>query len=189
MTNMPNDDIPAMIVPMILYRFKSSLETSMTFEVPEEDPTRAILVKVGRFQENPLDKNVSVSISGGDFTDPDHIDGRIDNDKLDDITIPYLPVGEIGGGIYWWRRGTIDFQTYFVRQNYPEDRALQYAYGFYGRLLKCVETIHVGDLVDDYGEKAYGSPYIEGASFFESGGKNKFIWRGKLLWRVLSWKP
>lgn len=186
---LPNDNIPAMIVPLILYRLKEHLETALVIEVPEENPTRAVLVKVGRFQDNPLDMNVSVSVSGGDYEDPSYMDGRIDHQDLDEIEIRNLPVGEVGGGIYWWRRGTMDFKTFFVRQRYEEETALQYAYDFYGRLLNAVAEVSVNDLVDDYGEKAVGKPYIEGATFFESGGNKQFIWRGKLKWRVLTWRP
>jgi len=185
----PLADIPSMIVPLILYRFKEHLETAMVNEVPEDYPTRAVLVKIGRMQENPLKKNVSVAISGGDYDDPNYIDGRIDHEDLDDIQIRNLPVGEIGGGWYWWRRGTINFQTFFVRQRYEEELALKYAYDFYGRLIHSVEEISVHTLEDDYGEQAYGHPYIEGASFFEGGGNSQYIWRGKLRWRVLTWRP
>lgn len=186
---LPNDNIPAMIVPMILYRIKEHLETAMVAEVPDANPTKAVLVKVGRFQDNPLDLNVSISISGGDFEDPSYMDGRIDHEDLDSIQVKNLPVGEIGGGIYWWRRGTIDFKTFFVRQRFEEDVATQYAYDFYGRLLKAVEEIVLTDLTDDYGERAYSTPYIEGATFFESGGNKQYIWRGKLKWRALTWRP
>lgn len=168
---------------------KTHLETDMTTNVPDANPTRAVLVKVGRFQDNPLKKNVSVSISSGDFEDPSYIDGRIDHEDLDAIGLRNLPVGEIGGGMYWWRRGTVNFQTYFVRTRYEEEEAMQYAFDFYGRLCASMEALSLGGLTDDYGEKANGSPYLEGASFFESGGKNQYIWRGKLSWRVLTWRP
>jgi hypothetical protein len=186
---LPNDDIPTMIVPMILFRIKEHLEVAMQHEVPDTNPTKAILVKIGKFQDNPLDKNVSLSVSPGDYDDPSYLDGRIDHEDLDAITIRNLPVGEIGGGLYWWRRGTINFQTYFVRQRLDEEIAMQYAYDFYGRLLHAVEEVSLSGLVDDYGEIASGHPYIEGASFFESGGLRQFIWRGKLRWRVLTWRP
>ena len=52
-----------------------------------------------------------------------------------------------------------------------------------------MEEITVSDLVDDYGEKAYGHPFLEAATFFESGGNKQYIWRGKLKWRVLTWRP
>lgn len=184
-----NDNIPSMVVPMILYRIKESLESSLVDEVPDENPTRAVLIKVGRFQDNPVDNNVSVAISGGDFEDPAYIDGRVDHQDLNDITIKNIPVGEIGGGEYWWRRGSINFQVFFIRQSFVEDVALQYAYDFYGRLVKAVGRVDLNGLRDDYGELVYNLPLVESVSFFESGGPpNKYIWRGKLLFRVLTWR-
>lgn len=189
--NLPlqNDQIPASIVPMILYKMMNHLNSALVLEVPETNPTRALLVKVGRSIENPLQKNVSVAISGGDFEDPSYIDGRIDNPKFDSLRIAGLPVGEIGGGVYWWRRGTVNYQTFFVRQRLPEEAALQYAYDFQGRLIKAVESTPLDGITDDYGEHAYMPVYVEGVTFFESGGNNQYIWRGKLLWRVLTWRP
>lgn len=190
MSDYPIDGIPAQIVPMVLQRIAAHIETSMLLEVPESNPTRAITIKLGRLQENPLQKNVAVAVTGGDYEDPTYLDGRIDRPEFNSLQVRNLPVGEIGGGVYWWRRGTIRFQTFFVRQRFPEDRAMEYAYDFYGRLLNAMSEIDVTGLVDDYGEKVCPPLYIEAASFFESGGgKDKFIWRGKLLWRVLTWRP
>ena len=179
-------DAKTMIVPLILVRMKEELQEKMAFEVPEGDPTRAVLVKVGRFQDNPVEQNVSISISGGDFEDPSYIDGRIDHDDLQDIGIRNLPVAEIGGGFHWWRRGTINFQAFFVRQRFDEETAMNYAYSFYARLLSAVENILVGDLEDDYGERSFSKIMLESASFYESGGKDKYIWRGKLRFRCLT---
>lgn len=184
-----NDNIPTQIVPMILWAIKQHLETVMVEEVPDTNPTKAVLVKVGVFKDNPLNKNVSISISGGDYEDTKYIDGRIDNPNQTNFPIKNIPVGEIGGGTYWYRRGTIDFKTFFVRQNFKEEIAMQYAYEFYGRLLRAMEVIPIGDLQDDFGEGAVPPLVLEGATFFESGGKDKFIWRGKLFWRILTWRP
>lgn len=184
-----NDDIPAMIVPMILLKLKSELETALQIEVPESDPTRAVVVKIGRFQENPLNKNISIALSGGDYEDPTYLDGPVNNPEFLNDWIKNLPVGEIGGGQYWFRRGTAHVQTFYVRQRYPEEVAMQYAYDFYGRVIKCLETVSMSGLRDDYREGAFGTPIVEGTTFFESGGKDRYIWRGKLLWRVLTWRP
>jgi hypothetical protein len=183
------DNIPSMIVPLITFRMREHLASALQDNVPDTDPTKAVLVKVGRFQDNPVKKNVSVSISGGDFEDPAYMDGRVDHESMDQFKIKNLPVGEIGGGIYWWRRLTIDFKTFFVKQRFEEEIAMKYAYEFYGRLLTAIETCNLKNLTDSYGEKAYCPPYIEGASFFESGGANQFIWRGKVKWRVLTERP
>lgn len=173
---------------MLLNRLRDHLESDLTLNVAEDNPTRAVLVKTGRFQDNPLEKNVSIAISGGDFEDPSYLDGRVDNNAFDNLQIPDLVVGQIGGGTYWWRRGSINFQAFFVRQRLEEQIAMNYAYDFYGRLIQSVETTSLNGLQDDYGEEVFAPVYVEGASFFESGGSNQFIWRGKLLWRVLTWR-
>lgn len=183
------EGLPNQIVPMLLKRLSGHLEDRLVNEVPESNPTRAILVKVGRFVENPLNKNVSVAIQSGDWEDPNYLDGRVDNSKFDNVQIRFLPVAEIGGGWHWWRRGTCRVQVYFVRQRYKEDLAMSYAFDFMGRLLKALEEAPIHGLQDDYGEIAIPPVYIEGSSFYESGGNNQFIWRGKILWRVLTERP
>lgn len=183
-----NEEIASMVVPLILFKLKEYLEFALQDNVPDNDPTKAILVKVGRFQDNPVKKNVSIAISGGDFEDPSYTDARIDHSDMNQISIRNLPVGEIGGGIYWWRRGTIDYKTFFVKQRYEEELALMYAYEFYGRLLTALEQCNLGKLIDAFGETAKGTPFIESASFFESGGASQYIWRGKIKWRVLTWR-
>jgi len=188
-TYIEEDNIPSMIVPLILFRMREYLEFALQDNVPDTDPTKAILVKVGRFQDNPVKKNVSISISGGDFEDPSYMDGRVDHQGFDEFKIKNLPVAEIGSGFYWWRRFTMDYKTFFVKQRFEEDIAMKYAYEFYGRLLRAMETCKLGKLVDSYGEQAYCPPYIEGASFFESGGAQQYIWRGKIKWRVLTKRP
>jgi hypothetical protein len=180
--------ISTMIIPLILLEMKQYLEVKLQDEVPDTDPTKAVVVKVGRFQDNPVKKNVLVAISSGDFEDPSYLDGRADHESLDQFGLRNLPIGEIGGGMFWWRRFSIDFRTFFVKQRYEEEIAMGYAYEFYGRLLRAVETCTLR-LIDSHGEMTNNiPPFIEGASFFESGGANQFIWRGKLLFRVLTWR-
>lgn len=185
---LPNDDIPSQIIPMMLYDMRDYLQTKLIDGVPEDSPTRAILVKAGRFQENPVDKNVSIAIAHGDYEDPDYIDGRIDHPDLADLKIRNLPVGEIGGGIYWWRRFSVLVSVFFVRENFEEEIAQQYAYEFYGRLQRSIELKRFA-LDDDFEERAFGYPYVESTTFYESGGKNKWIFRGKLRFRVLTSRP
>lgn len=186
---LPIDNIPSMIVPMILFRMKEHMVTVLHDEVPDDNPTRANLVKVGLFQENPVKTGVAVTITGGAFDDEKYLDGRIDHEDLNAIGIQNLPVGEIGGGTHWYRRGSCRYGAYFVKERYGEERAMEYAYDFYGRLTRAVEDTNVHNLTDDYEEKAYNRPIVEACSFFESGGKSRFIWRGMLYWRVLTWRP
>lgn len=186
---LPDDNIPASIIPMILYRMKDTLETRLIDEVPEENPTRLIYINVGKFQENPVKKNISIAISGGDFENPAHLDGRVDHNEMDQVGLKNLPVGEIGGGEYWWRRGNVRVSVFFVRQGFEEEKALKYAYDFYSRLLSALQSVSMSGLVDDYGERASLPPIVEASTYSGSGGGKKNIFRGKMLWRVLTWRP
>lgn len=176
------------IVPMVLHEMKDFLEVELITNVPENDPTRALLIEIGRFRENPTDVNVYVALTGGNPLDPDQIDGRIDHEKLDDIEIPNLPVGEIGGGTYWWRRGLAQLGCFFIKRKIERDDAVMYAYDFLGRVLDNLERLQL-NLTDDRGEKATGRVFIEGNTFFETGGQGKWIWRGDVYWRILTWRP
>lgn len=187
---MYDDNIPNQIIPMILVRLKDHLTTTMKFELPDVDPAQAKEVKVGRFIKDPVGNKITVAIAGGDFEDPGYVDGRIDNPKFDGLQIKNLAVSEIGGGYYWWRRGTIRLAIFLIRQRMDEESAMKLSYDVYGRLLDTIEGVSFDNMSpDDYGEHAYNPLYLEGATFFESGGNTQWIWRGKILWRVLTWRP
>lgn len=186
---LPNDNIPSQIQPMIMYTVRDHLQTVLVDEVPESNPTRAIKVQVGRFLDNPAKISVSAAISSGDFEDPTVIDGRVDHPDLADRKIRFLPAAEVGGPEYWWRRFSIEVQVFFVRKEYEEDVAIQYAYEFFGRLQKGLEQAPTNGLVDDFGEKSNDTPIIESVTFFPSGGKGKWIFRGKVLFRLLTERP
>lgn len=186
---LPNSNIPSQIQPMIMYAVRDHLRTVLVDEVPKDNPTRAIRVMVGRFLENPAKINVSAAISSGDFEDPTMIDGRVDHPDLADRKVRFLPPAEVGGPEYWWRRFSIEVQVFFVRKDYEEDVAIQYAYEFFGRLQKGLEQSPTNGLVDDFGEKSHEKPRIEAVTFFPSGGKGKWIFRGKVLFRLLTERP
>lgn len=188
-TYIEEDDIPSQIVHMILVRMRDYLSVALQDEVSDTDPTKAIVVKIGRFQDNPVKKNISIAISGGDYEDPSYMDARADHGNLDQFKIKNLPIGEIGGGMYWWRRFSTNYQTFFVKQRLDEEVAAKYAYEFYGRMLQATEKCTFNGFKDYYGEKTCSTPYIEGTTLFESGGAQQYIWRGKVKWRVLTWRP
>lgn len=181
-------EIATQIVPLILERVKETLQYNLIDILPEGHPARGTLVKIGRFQENPVEKNISLAISPGDFEDPAFMDGRIDNPEFRDLRIRYVPVSEIGGGEMWWRRGTCNLQVFFVRQRYSEEDAMRTAYDFYGRVLNALRGVSFSKVKDSFGEMAVPPLYVESSAFFESGGASQYIWRGKIRWRMLTWK-
>lgn len=180
---------PESIVPLILFHLRNRLEEELQDAIPEGHPTQVVLVKIGRYRESPHKNTLVVAISPGDPEDPEFMDGRIDNEEFDNLRVfRRLPVGEIGGGEYWWRRYTAQLQVNYLRANFEEDLAMKYAFEVQGRALKAFQSITFNNLVDSFGEVAHGQTYIEGCSFFPTGAKNQFLWRGKLVGRVLTWR-
>jgi hypothetical protein len=176
------------IVPMILERFRQTLQATLIDSVHLENPIRANIVKVGRFQDDPTRFPISVAISPGDPADPEYRDGIVTMQEQKHSIGFEIPPREIGGGQYWWRRGVLQVQCHFVLSRYPEPKATEYAYEVLGRILGSLERTNVADLTDDYGEHAI-VPFAYANTYFESGGPPAdYIWRGKVLWSVLTYR-
>jgi len=175
------------IMPLILDRFRDNLKVALIDNVPEDDPTRASIVKIGRFQDDPTRYPISIAISPGDPEDPAYKDGIVTLDAMQNIGFEIYP-REIGGGEYWWRRGVLQVQCHFVLSRYPEETALEYAYQVMGRILDSLASTYLADLTDEWGEHAV-IPFIFANTFFESGGPPAdYIWRGKVLWSTLTYR-
>jgi len=177
------------IVPLILNRIKVQLTATLITAAEDDDPIKADIVKVGRFQDNPNTNNIYAAIQSGDPDDLDFKDGIVSLGDFEDIALK-VPAREIGGGEMWWRRGIIQYGCFFHQNNeYTEEQAMTMAYNFLGRIQGVVEDLFVADLVDDYGEQAYYMfPFAN--TFTESGGPPKsYIWRGRMYWQCLTEKP
>lgn len=181
---------PESIVPMILFHLRDRLEEELKDQIPEGHPTQVVLVKIGRYKDSPHKNELVIALSPGDPEDPSFMDGRIDNDEFDNLRIfRRLPVSEIGGGEYWWRRYTAQLQVSYLRANFEEDLAMKYAFEVQGRALKVLREITLSTLVDSFGERAHGTTYIEGSTFYPTGSKTSWLWRGSLRARILTWQP
>jgi hypothetical protein len=173
------------IVPLIVSEIATQLTRVCITDVPEDDPTRADVVKIGRFQDDRVLNNIHIAISGGDSENPDYKDGIVTLGEMDRIAM-YVPAREIGGGQLWWRRGVIQVGCYFINEQFDEAIAMEYAYITLGRIESHLENIRVSNLVDDFGERAI-KLFAYGNTFFASGGPpSSYIWRGKILWTCLT---
>lgn len=174
-----------MIVPMIVDAIVERLTDTLITSIPPDDPTRADIVKAGRFQDNPIHRNVYAAVTGGDPDDPNYKDGIITLEDMDRIGWRF-PVREIGGGELWWRRGIVSLGCYFIRDKASETLAAQYAYDILGRIEKSLSHMPLTNLSDDYGEKGIFLT-VYGNTFSESGGPpTSYIWRGKVFWSALT---
>jgi hypothetical protein len=175
----------AMIVDMLLEEIRSVLQTALIDNIPEDDPARPDIVKVGRFLENPKKKNIHVAVTGGDPDKPDHQD-RIVGSKEDNSVRFEVSPREIGGGEAWWRTGTVYFGVYMLN-NAKEDDARTAAYTLYGRIQQALKDMHVTHLTDEFNEHAF-KMLVNGTEIAPTGGNGKWIWRGEVRWQCLTWR-
>lgn len=178
----------SMIVPMLVNRIVDDLNETCIDHIIDEEESRAVTIKAGRFQEDPVNSHIWAAVTGGDFDDPDYVDGIVTLEDMKRIGF-FVPPREIGGGEMWWRRGIIRIGAYFINEQLPQTEAMDIAYKFLGRILDRIEEIRVRDLEDDYGEKAQ-KLFLYANTFYESGGPPaSYIWRGKAFWQCLTERP
>lgn len=104
-----------------------------------------------------------------------------------------LPFAEIGGGgfsgIFWWRRGVIDINTFLVQM--PEtsrDEARQVHNLLRRRVEQALGDGHGGaflGLTDSEGKEQVILFMPMKSRGTESGGPGQFIWRGRVWWQAL----
>lgn len=165
-----------MIVSSILYRLRDHL----TEHVPE-----AKIVRVGRFQDNPLDNNTYLAISTGNTKNDTTVDGIVSLTDMPNTSMR-IPGREVGGGSYWWRRGVIDIGYYGVATGLSHDETVAGAFDFLGKVQHWTELTRVSDLTDEFGEHALNI-FVYQSTFTQSGGpETQYIFRGQLFWQVLT---
>lgn len=178
------------ITHLLVMRIYENLLSEMRTKISASDPTRAGDVQAYRFQESPIEPVNFLYVSGGNPNDPFYRDSRLDANARDADRLKLdIPAGEIGGGHYWWRRGRVSLGCYFVHKGYSQEKAAEHAHNFLGRAHYHLENTNVSSLVDTWGERAYYIMVVA-STFFEGGGPPaQYIWRGELIWQVLTHYP
>jgi hypothetical protein len=149
---------------------------------------RASTVQAYRFQDSPLKYPIALAVSSGNPDDPKYLDGRLGTKDANDLGLN-IPSGEIGGGHLWWRRGQVKVGCYYLQGKTSQEEAGDRAHRVLGTAMSCIDTCPVSDLIDEFGERAHWMA-VTSDSFFEGGGpENQYLWRGTILWQVLTERP
>lgn len=176
------------VTTMILDAIKTQMTKDLITTVAGNDPTKADIVKLGRFQEDPLKSNVYAAISSGDPERTEWSDGIVTLESMQNIGFSIDP-REVGGGEVWWRRGVVQIGCYFIKDRFTEDNAIANANKFLHRAINSIKQTKVNGLTDSYSEKAV-LLFVSSNNYSESGGPpNQYIWRGKIWWQVLTERP
>lgn len=176
------------IVNLTLGTMVDYLRIKMIDEIDVADPTRASVIKKGLLQTQKTQNHIQIGVTGGDHEDPNYKDGILSLGDLPEIGFIMDP-REIGGGQMWMRRFVARLEIYYIVQRFDEDTAHEHAYNTLGRLMSLIEQAPVAGLTDTFGEKAIKT-FCFANTFFESGGPPaSYIFRGKILFQVLTERP
>ncbi len=191
------DQISDVLVDAIVVALTEELQTN----VDKADPAYIAHIQGGKLQADPIRAGAgwgnSIEVHIGD---PDTLEDTWVDELAgpDDQYIKYapaggLPISEIGGGgfsgLFWWRRGVIDINSFFIGRDYDRDKARQ----IHNLLRRRVEQV-LGDgsgggflgLTDSSGKEQVIFFMPVKSRVTESGGPpSQFIWRGKVWWQAL----
>jgi hypothetical protein len=175
------------IIPMIVDRIVYGLTKVCITDVPYGDPTRMSGIKSGRYQEDPNQTMLRASVQGGDLENPNLMDAIVTDPTNTDNKLGFrIAPREIGGSQMWYRRGVVRLEFFFIVDNLEEELARDYAYTILGRMQNNIELIPMADLYDDNGEHAIKLFHTQNSMYQSGGPPTSYIWRGKLLWEVLT---
>ncbi len=181
--------MPTQIVNLILDKIVDQFRANLNVGLTATDLEYVHVIKKGLLQEDKIRRNLQVGVVGGSHEDPDYKDGIVTADEMPNIGIMWQAVArEVGGGQLWWRRGTINLDFFFIREKLVEDDAHQVAYSVLGKVLSLIEPIQLG-MVDDFGERAEVLYCYENTFYLSGGIPKNFIFRGKVFWQCLTWRP
>lgn len=187
----------AQIVSLLADVMETLLTTACQTDV--SDDSKALLVRVGRLQEDPTKNVVSVLIHPNDPDNPD--DWRHEVMKMDPFAVqnPYgeaIPVSnvgmyEVGGGAHWWRRFTVDLKMFFGVKTLAREEARELAQNVLGRAEEALKEgmSTLGTQQDGWGESCV-QVYVTSSRCVERGGPTKdWIWDGKIWVQFHTAKP
>ena len=179
----------AQLNDLLVGAISTLVEAALKEGLFQDDPMYPDIVRPGLLQENPLSNKVSVTVHMGD---PDDISDSWTDETADrsDPYIPYTPMFEIGGdlsGIYWWRRGCVKCELFFIKDRLTRDEARNNANIIKGKLERALMTRSstIVGLNDSYGEVCVAFLPVKAAAR-EGGGPNQLIWRVKVWWQALT---
>lgn len=181
----------AQILDMVCNTLDAYLVQKLQTEIPFTDPTRAIMVRTGRLQDDPTVNFIHVLTQSGDPDNPEgwaHNSARLDvrgQPSMEFGNPPYLELG--GGEGLWWRRMTVQIGCYFTQQGYDRNTAREYAHKVLGRTEFSIQYCPGLVGVKDEFSELVMAVYIAKSNFTEGGGPpDQFIWRGKIGFCLLT---
>ena len=179
------------ISDVIVNAIVDELKETMQLDTEKCDDAYGFLIKAGRLQDSPVQNknNITVHVGDPDSSSSEWADELARPDEqYQYVQVP--TVSEIGGGfsgIFWWRRGTVNGELFYIITDYDRDKARQVANEVRRRIEDTLGTnlarAFVG-LTDGYEQVIVFMPVKSQA--MEAGGPRQHIWRIKVWWQALT---
>jgi len=177
-----------MIKYLIAEKIREYLIENLNSGISELSPYYVREIQSYRYLSNPAVDGTRVIVYADNPDEIDFKDSRIDVSQSQQSDLSYkIPVGEIGGGHLWWRRGIVKVEYYGLGKFSQDTRyeAAEVAYKILGRVHYNMDYVRISSLKDTYNEQGVYFHVIN-SSFKESGGNRVNIWRGTLYWQALT---
>ena len=193
---MTSNQVSDVIVDAIVDALKQELQIN----TDKTDPSYVAHIQGGKLQADPIQKgdswghSIEVHIGDPDtieFTWVDELAGPDDEYiKFYSLNSGRLPIMEVGGtnfsGMFWWRRGVVRINSFFILPAYERDEARQ----VHNLLRRKVEQVlgggsFVGLKDDDNREQVIFFMPVKSSAKESGGPSNQFIWRGRIWWQAL----
>lgn len=170
MAVMTNTIIAAVVVHLV---------EKLITDVPEDDISRAGLVRAGRLQDDPTRPRATLLVHPNDPQD----EGWRHELAKTDTGIEFATPWEVGGGHLEWLRFTANLELFYMK-SISRVAAQESASTLLTRARAALWSMAMPQGVSDFGESAIKlvvcSSYIR-----EGGGPPDYIWRGDIHFQVL----
>lgn len=195
MTNQVSDVLVDAIVAALIEELQVNSDKA--------DESYVAHIQGGKLQADPVQKgdkwghSIEVHIGDPDtieHTWADELAGPDDRYvKLHSGSSGVLPIAEIGGGgfsgIFWWRRGVVDINSFFLKKGYERDKARQVHNLVRRRVEQVLGDGHGGSFLgltdDDNREQVIVFMPVKSSAVESGGPPAQFIWRGRIWWQAL----
>lgn len=174
------------IQDMVGERFVEVLTKCCITDVAEAD-YKAIEVKQGLFQDDPVKKRIVLSINPGNIDDTStNPRWQTSNSQANDEIISAPPY-ELGGGGFIILRYTIDVNVFLVKTQESQNKARNIGLFHFAAITKALDNMPLG-ITDDLGYCALLS-FVKSSDPYETGGPGSYIWKGKVFVEAFVSKP
>lgn len=181
------------IVDLIIDALVTDVTAECIDSVPEDDHSRAGLVRAGRLQSDPIAPVNSVTLHPN-FPPkreewPHKLAERHQRTRESQWGAPMIGgAAEIGGSQWWWRRGSAHLQCFFEALSLTRSEARQYANLFRRRVEAAIyQAPTVLVCRDSFGEGVVGVVRPVESFIVEGGGPpTSWIWQGWIKWEALT---